>query len=65
MSYKTKTKKAVLYRIKIKASGIMRKTANMKHLFLKKSSKRLRRLSQKAFIHTADTLAILKQIPYF
>nr|AYO28665.1 ribosomal protein L35 [Neotessella volvocina] len=54
---KLKTRKSAAKRIRIKKNCIVRKKAYKGHLLKRKNSKRLRRLSQAAKIHSSDKLA--------
>lgn len=61
---KLKTRKSAAKRVKVKKNCIARKSAYRGHLLRRKNSKRLRRLSENAFIHSSDKLAFEKMLPY-
>ncbi len=61
---KVKTRKSALKRVKIKKRILARKKAYKSHLLSHKNSKRLRGLSAAAVIHSADSAAFKKMLPY-
>lgn len=61
---KLKTRKSALKRVLNKKNFFCRKKAYKGHLLRRKSSKRLRRLSEASVIHSSDTNAFSHMIPY-
>jgi large subunit ribosomal protein L35 len=61
---KLRTRKAAAKRIKVKKNLLCRKKAYKSHLLRKKSSKQLRRLSESVNIHSSDTAAFYRMLPY-
>jgi len=61
---KLKTRKSASKRVKVKKNGLARKKAFKGHLLRRKNSKRLRRLSEPSQIHSSDSLAFARMIPY-
>jgi large subunit ribosomal protein L35 len=61
---KLKTNKAAAKRVKVKKNCLCRKRAYKRHLLRHKSTKQLRRLSNPAKIHAADSLAFQNMLPY-
>ena len=61
---KLKTRKSALKRIKIKKNYFARKKAFKGHLRNKKTSKRLRRLSNRSKIQISDVKNFKTMVPY-
>ena len=61
---KLKTRKSALKRIKGKLNCLARKKAYKGHLLGHKSSKRLRRLSQRSLVSKSDICVFLRMLPY-
>lgn len=61
---KLKTRKSAAKRIKVKKNCFVRKKAFKAHLLRKKNPKRLRHLSEPATIHSTDSHAFKKMLPY-
>jgi large subunit ribosomal protein L35 len=61
---KLKTRKSVAKRINKKKNIFARKKVNRGHLLRRKSSKRLRGLSQAAQVHCADLKSVALMLPY-
>lgn len=61
---KLKTRKSATKRVLSKKNIFCRKKAYKSHLLRRKSSKRLRRLSEASVIHSSDVTAFSRMIPY-
>lgn len=61
---KLKTRKSAAKRVKVKKNCICRKKAYKGHLLRRKSSKRLRRLSEASTIHSSDYGAFSRMLLY-
>ncbi len=60
-----KTKKSVIKRFKITATGkVLRSHAGKRHLLSGKSSKRRRRLGELAVVHHTDVYKIKQSLPF-
>jgi large subunit ribosomal protein L35 len=64
MKLKLKTRKAAAKRVKVKKNCICRKKAYKGHLLRRKSSKRLRRLSEPGLVHSSDFKAFKHLLLY-
>jgi large subunit ribosomal protein L35 len=61
---KLKTRKSAAKRIKAKKNCLSRKKAYKGHLLRRKNSKRLRRLSESAQVHSSDLKTFSLMLPY-
>lgn len=61
---KLKTRKSASKRVKIKKFCLLRKKAFKSHLLAHKSSKKIRDLSKKVKVHTADEKVFFLMNPY-